>query len=172
MTDPSKHHLYDSSNGALGAFQGAQLGTGMAPGVPAIGTPLSWALTASGVSLEDVLRFKIMNAQQQLGLPQGLNGGYAGLPPMQQVQMPAIPITNFPSPIMNFPFLPSTTSPTYAMPPNRDMATLEDPQYGGVWRAATGFERQVSVMSRSKGIDRRVVSKGWMGCNTEIAGGC
>ncbi|KAJ1467093.1 hypothetical protein T484DRAFT_1859818, partial [Baffinella frigidus] len=169
MTDPSMTKaLYDANSGTLGAFQGVQLVTGIATplytphdAMPTLGTPLTWAaLESSGVSLEEVLRYKIMSTQQQLGLAPGFNTGYAGMQQMPH-QMPQMPqMTNsLPSSLMTFPFLASVTGATNdPMPQNRDMARssfAEDPQ-SGIWRSASGYEKQVSVMSRSKGVDRRV----------------
>ncbi|KAJ1470660.1 hypothetical protein T484DRAFT_1917394, partial [Baffinella frigidus] len=179
MTDPSMpKSLYDANSGTLGAFQGVQLVTGMATPLgtphdanigalgsnmiaPVLGSPLTWAaLASSGVSLEDV--FKIMSTQQQLGLSPGFNTGYAGMQQMPQQmppQMPQMP-NSLPSSLMTFPFLASMTGATNdPMPQNRDMARAsfaEDSQ-SGIWRAATGYETQVSVMLRSKGVDRRVL---------------
>ncbi|KAJ1468470.1 hypothetical protein T484DRAFT_3629717 [Baffinella frigidus] len=184
MTDPSlPNHLYDASSGALGAFQ--QLGcTGIAPqlgtphdansvalnnaalgafqGVqrgstgmaPQLGTPHTWALASSGVSLEDVLRYKIMSAQQQLGIPpQGFNNGYGS---MSQIPMGS----SLPSSLMPFPFLACMPSASAGpMAQNRGMASssfADDPQ-SGIWRPASGYEKQVSVMSRNRGVDRRVL---------------
>ncbi|KAJ1482476.1 hypothetical protein T484DRAFT_1803783, partial [Baffinella frigidus] len=164
MTDPAMPKpLYDANTGALGALQGVQLGgTGMSPPsnmmAPALGTPLTWALASSGVSLEDVLRYKILSTQQQLGLPPGFNTGDAG---MQQMPQQMQQMTNsLPSPLMSFPFLASMTSATNdPVPPNRDMASssIADEPQSGVWRAASGYEHQVSVLSRSRGVDRRVL---------------
>ncbi|KAJ1469330.1 hypothetical protein T484DRAFT_1852149 [Baffinella frigidus] len=180
MTDPSMpKSLYDASSG--GAFQGVQLVTGMATPLgtphdanigalgsnmiaPVLGLPLTWgALASSEVSLENVLRYKIMSTQQQLGLSPGFNTGYAGMQQMPQQmppQMQQMP-NSLPSSLMTFPFLASMTGATTndPMPQNRDMARAsfaEDSQ-PGIWRAASGYETQVSVMSRSKGVDRRVL---------------
>mmetsp|Transcript_37730 Transcript_37730/g.89322 ORF Transcript_37730/g.89322 Transcript_37730/m.89322 type:complete len:517 (-) Transcript_37730:189-1739(-) len=148
MPDPG---MPKSLYNALGAFQGVQRGsTGMAP---QLGTPHTWALASSGVSLEDVLRYKIMSAQQQLGIPpQGFNNGYGS---MSQIPMGS----SLPSSLMPFPFLACMPSASAGpMAQNRGMASssfADDPQ-SGIWRPASGYEKQVSVMSRSKGVDRRV----------------
>mmetsp|Transcript_37728 Transcript_37728/g.89304 ORF Transcript_37728/g.89304 Transcript_37728/m.89304 type:complete len:537 (-) Transcript_37728:189-1799(-) len=132
-TDPNMPKSLYPPNSALGAFQGA---------APALGTPLNWALAPSGISLEYVLRHKIMSAQQQLGIPQGFNPGHAGMSQMSTL-----------------PFLASMPGATDLMQ-NRGMASssfAEDSQ-SGIWRQASGYEQQVSVMSRSKGgVDRRVL---------------
>ncbi|KAJ1471984.1 hypothetical protein T484DRAFT_1842060 [Baffinella frigidus] len=151
MTDPSEpNSLYDANSVALGSFQGVQLGgTGMAQ----LGTPLTWSLASSGVSLEDVLRYKIMSAQQQLGIPPGFNTGYASMS-----QMPMA--SSLPSSRMPFPFLACMPSASAnPMPQNRGMASssFADDTQSGIWRPASGYEKQVSVMSRNRGVDRRVL---------------
>ncbi|KAJ1483505.1 hypothetical protein T484DRAFT_1895882, partial [Baffinella frigidus] len=150
MTDPSMtNSLYDTSSGALGAVKGVQLGSnGMAP---AIGTPLTWALASSGACLQDVLHS--MSVHQQGAFAPGFNMGCAGMPQMQQMQQMG-PVASLPSSLLTFPFVASMNGATDpSPPPNRDMASSNDPQ-AGIW---SSYEKEVTVMSRSPGVDRRVV---------------